>query len=259
MNRTTLAADSIQSAAVQFRVQHLAVPLDIGSDVSRMESPQVAAGDRSICSPPERVEVATSQFTFGHTIAEVSLCAALLLGTGSARQDLTWMTVKRATAARHAADHIHPLMVTTPSRALAVIRTAFPLQISQIAEILGVSRPTIYAWIGDEQQPQPRCQDRLNQIYSLAEFWNNRCNLPAPEKIFESPDSAGVSLIDMLKAASINVATVKNRLEDIVRSVKSSKRLGIVESARLRGFKLPAEGNSTAEFDVITRRPMDES
>ena len=259
MNRTTLATNSIQSAANQFGVQHLAVPNDVGFDVSRMESPQIAFGNRSICSPPEPVGVATDQTKFGRAIAEVSLCAALLLGTGSARQDITWMAVKRATATRHAADHNHPLMVTTPSRALAVIRTAFPLQISQIAEILGVSRPTIYAWIGDEQQPQPRCHDRLKQIYSLAEFWNARCNLPAPEKIFESPDSVGVSLLDMLKATSINVATVQNRLEDFVRTVKSSTRVGIVEAARQRGFKLPVEGNSTAEFDVITRRPMDES
>ena len=259
MNRTMSATDFVENAANQFGVQHLAVPNDVGFDVSRMESPQVAVGNRSICSPPEPVEVATDQTKFGRAIAEVSLCAALLLGTGSARQDITWMPVKRATATRHAADNNHPLMVTTPSRALAVIRTAFPLQISQIAEILGVSRPTVYAWIGDEQQPQPRCQERLKQIYSLAEYWNARSNLPVPASFMIAPDPAGRSLIDMLESEVIHHREVQSRLDALRASQEDVDSTSIAALARKYGINLESNTENIGEFDVITRRPMNEA
>jgi|GEM_PF-2700472 len=208
------------------------------------------------------------QFTYRRTIPEQwrqpmpqtvgTVLLALFIGSGSPPQAYISLNEisppSQIQTSRSAAQQIYPADV---SDILATIRSAFPLQISQIAEILGVSRPTIYAWLNNEQQPQSLT--KLSQIYALAEFWNDRCNLPAPEKTFELPDSVGVSLIDMLKAPSINVATVKNRLEDLVRTVKGSVRLGMVEAARLRGFKLPAGGNNTAEFDVTTRRPMDES
>jgi DNA-binding transcriptional regulator YiaG len=213
----------------------------------------------------------TSQFTYGRTIPEQcwqpmpqtvgTVLLALFIGSGAPPQGnislIEISPLSQIQTARPAAQQIYAADV---SDILATIRTAFPLQISQIAEILGVSRPTVYAWIRDEQQPQPRCQERLNQIYALAEFWNARCNQPVPEKTLELPDSAGVSLIDMLKEEVLNTMALQSRLTGLYTDLRSHpKPERITDLARKYGIDISRNRDNTAEFDVITRRPMDES
>ncbi len=146
------------------------------------------------------------------------------------------------------------------SQSLAVIRAAFSLQISQIAEILDVSRPTIYAWINQEQQPQIRHRDRLKNIFVLAKFWNTKSTVPLGAEVLLAPDAAGATLIDCLKAPEINLDRLKDRLQ----ALHQPESMEIVPSraadlARKYGIALDQNAQNCAEIAVMTRPPMDET
>ena len=259
MNGVAMTSDPVQIAATQFGMQHFATPLDVACGAGGLERPQ-SDGDKS--SPFESLRlgaVAPDLFRFGDTVAQISPCSALFVGTGSFNKDIARPPNPPVIAPHNVMEHQRIPVVADVPHALAVIRTAFPLRISQIAEILGVSRPTIYAWIGEGQRPQPRCQARLNQVYGLAEFWNTRSNLPLPAQALISPDETGTSLLDMLMMEKIDQASIRRRLAELTAAAAAAKRIGLTEDARNRGFNLPQGQPDSVEFDLMTRRPMDES
>lgn len=257
MIETRKISDPIQRTASQFGLQHFAATLDPTTEAGPFGGMETAVGDRSPLPSTEPGGFSGDNFGLARTVARFGLCTALFVGTGSFYKDVGRPPSPSVIAP---ADHGHPSLVTNPAHALAIIRTAFSLQITQIAEILGVSRPTIYAWIGDEQQPQQRCQVRLNQIYSLAEYWNDRSHLPIPASFMIAPDAAGRSLIDMLKSEVIHQREVQSRL-DALRSASQEDvdSTSIAALARKYGINLESNTENIGEFDVITRRPMNEA
>jgi len=150
-----------------------------------------------------------------------------------------------------------PPTMATVADIVAEIRTAFGLPISQLAQVLGVSRPTVYAWLGDEQQPHQRNWDKLRQIQSVAKYWNDLADLPIPEKWLRSPSANGAGILDMLAADTIDASQVEQRLLEAADRLKERKPSWL-EDARKRGFNLSDRGPDSPEFDVLTRRPMDE-
>ncbi len=49
-----------------------------------------------------------------------------------------------------------------------VILSFYNLGKSHLSKIIGVSRPTLYAWIGGESDPDEKNLDKLNQLYTIA-------------------------------------------------------------------------------------------
>ena len=166
---------------------------------------------------------------------------------------------------------VNPALVSQPvrrlapaaasvSECLAVIRTAFSLQISQIAEILQVSRPTIYAWISDERQPHQPNRDRLNDIYALAKFWNTISALPLGAAALLAPDAAGATLFDRLKESEVDLNSAKERLQAMSRQADMQVApLRVADLARKYGIALDLNRLNSSEFDLMTRPPMDET
>lgn len=260
MIETQKISDPIQRTASQFGLQHFAATLEPNTVAGPFGGMETAVGDRSPLPSAEHQGFEGDNFRLARTVARGGLCSALFFGTGSCYKEFNRLPGFYVITSPDQSSHRRPTGVTAPSRCLAVIRAAFPLQILQIAEILVVSRPTIYAWIGGEQQPQSRCQARLNQVYALAEFWNEQSHLPLPVESLISPDQTGISIMDMLKAGSIDTARIKQRLSGLATAVTATpRRMSLVEEARKRGIVFGRMRENTAEFDVITRRPMDES
>lgn len=138
---------------------------------------------------------------------------------------------------------------------LVAVRTAFPLQISQLAKLAGVTRPTIYAWLHGEQRPQERGWERLKQLHALAEFWRSCTPFSLPEKQLTAPGVDGQSIYEQLSAEVIDMQQIENRLAAAAAANKPSW----LENARDRGYRLPGDRPDSPEFDLLTRRSMDES
>jgi hypothetical protein len=65
---------------------------------------------------------------------------------------------------------------------LGTIKAAFGLSISQLAQVLCVQRPTVYAWMDAEakaMQIRSAHKDRIESLYSHAFEWNRLSRLPA--------------------------------------------------------------------------------
>ncbi len=64
------------------------------------------------------------------------------------------------------------------SGAVAAIRSAPSLQIKELATVIGVSRPTIYSWLRDEEKPQPQNRKRIAHLLKFANAWNSMSKVP---------------------------------------------------------------------------------
>lgn len=86
----------------------------------------------------------------------------------------------------------------SPAEQVASIRAAYGLNMTELANLLGVSRPTAYAWLNG-QEPK---DDSLIHIHRLATAISDIEELKTPriDKIIRRPIFAGRSLIDKIKA-----------------------------------------------------------
>ncbi len=80
-----------------------------------------------------------------------------------------------------------PQDVTAPravsrTEMLAAIQNAFALNVTQLAEILNVTRVTVYQWRKEDAAPlKEESRARLQQIYGLATFWRSLAAVPGAQ------------------------------------------------------------------------------
>jgi transcriptional regulator with XRE-family HTH domain len=198
-----------------------------------------------------------NQFLKGSGTGQFSAPENLLIGSGgrlASSGDSIWRAWPNTTTSATGRE-----IPTSTSGLLAAIRAAIPLNLSQIADILGVSRPTVYAWIGDEQKPQSQCIQRLSQIYELAKYWTTISPLPISPTAIALPDENGVSILDLLKAPDIDIDVMKARLKAAAARLSRTSKPDWLTEMRRRGFDLPTTSPDSPEFRLMTRPPMDES
>ncbi len=89
----------------------------------------------------------------------------------------------------------------TPAEHVALIQDTFALKMSELAMILGVSRPTVYAWL-DGQEPKPESIQDIQRISHLAEHLQTT-KIICLDKLIRRPIFNSQSLIDKLKAGEV--------------------------------------------------------
>ena len=87
--------------------------------------------------------------------------------------------------------------VRSPAEHVANIRDGFAISMSDLATILGITRPTAYAWLkGDE--PKPEAIERIQRLSSIADRVK-QMNISRLDKLVHRPLSDGRSLFDVLQ------------------------------------------------------------
>lgn len=85
----------------------------------------------------------------------------------------------------------------SPGSQLEFIRQTLGLNVSDLASALGVSRPTVYAWLeGDE--PSPENYKQIARLKRVADEVD-RLAIPRFEKLLKRPIFDGLSFLDKLK------------------------------------------------------------
>ena len=146
----------------------------------------------------------------------------------------------------------------TVADSIAGIRSAFSLQIKELAQILKVERPTIYAWMKGFALPQQHNQIRLRQIHRLAMQWNRLSDQPTGTGIHEL-DAAGRSVVDYLKENVLPEETIMGRLEAIAVGASTratSRKPRLSELAQKHGIGLKEIREQGEEFDIVTGKPF---
>jgi len=98
--------------------------------------------------------------------------------------------------------HIEPsksnkVDMSSPAEHVANIRDVFAINMSDLASILGVTRPTVYAWL-EGQEPKGEAVIRIQQLSCTADKFK-RENIIRLDKLVHRPILNGRSLLDMLK------------------------------------------------------------
>ncbi|HED12158.1 MAG TPA: hypothetical protein ENI62_00610 [Gammaproteobacteria bacterium] len=142
---------------------------------------------------------------------------------------------------------------------IATIRSALSLQMKELAEAVGVERPTMYSWIKDQNTPQPANRQRLHSIYRFAEQWNKLISTPLG-KALHHVDTEGHSLFDLLRDVPIPTSTIHNRLRMMVQAAKSAPpthSTSVRELARKHNIDLSRVGDSQDDIDLETGKRID--
>ncbi len=137
---------------------------------------------------------------------------------------------------------------------VASIRSSLSLQMKELARVLGVERPTVYAWMRDEAQPQPQNRARLVELHKFASDWNRLSKLPIGPRVRRELGPEGKSLVDLLAETDIDFRSVQTRMKQLSDKnvVNSPEKHGIRAVAALHGMDLSGVRESEAEFDVLT-------
>lgn len=81
---------------------------------------------------------------------------------------------------------------------LAAIQQYLALNVTQLSQALGVTRPTVYAWLKAKADPQPIHLARIQRIYSVARRWRAMSSFPMGQLLTTVVPSSGKSLMDVL-------------------------------------------------------------
>lgn len=105
--------------------------------------------------------------------------------------------------------HIEPAKANqvdtrSPAENVANIRDVFAINMSDLASVLGVTRPTVYAWLAG-QEPKGEAVIRIQKLSRVADQFN-RANIIRLDKLVHRPILNGRSLLDILKTDEDPVA-----------------------------------------------------
>jgi len=126
------------------------------------------------------------------------------MGTGSSlkQRDMleraAYIVPTSSTKHEEIADVAEKITHLTISEQVKLIKDSFSLNMSAMAELLNVSRPTIYAWLKGEP---PKTQENIshtNFVTSQAQIYSE-LNLERPDNFIKRPLFNGESLFSLLK------------------------------------------------------------
>lgn len=140
------------------------------------------------------------------------------------------------------------------SELVAEIRSSLALQIKEFAEVVGVERPTVYAWIKGVSAPQKHNQSRLRQLYRISQAWNRLSTQPVGGMLREV-DESGASVLDHLRKSPIPEETILERFRSIASrssAISPKRRSSLREFARERGINLQGVIEQSDVVDVTT-------
>ena len=194
-----------------------------------------------------------------------SLVQATYCGTGGLLLDGAMQSVTPASGAyivvqapAREATILDPAAATPVdiSRQLAFVRHYLSLNTTDLAKVLLVERPTVYAWLDGRWDPKQENKSRIRKLYQLARSWQEMSRQPIG-KLLREPVGDGTCLLDYLVRNSLEIAAI-NRVLELVRAmaeqeVKTKQLRNVREVAKQRGFKPITSTQEDERFDQATR------
>lgn len=134
--------------------------------------------------------------------------------------------------------------IRSPSEHVANIRDTFALNMSELATVLHITRPTVYAWL-EGQEPKPEAVTQIQQLSRAADEIK-RMKISRFDTLLRRPILNGHSLLDILKAGG-------NPLEALAELKLIAERESQVRLLpKSSGKRLRSLDDVIGEFPVIT-------
>ena len=147
--------------------------------------------------------------------------------------------------------------VVSPGRMLAAIKSEISVTITEMADLLGVERPTLYSWLAEERVPHPSNRKRLNDLYDVAITWRQRKIGPLGN--FRNHRlGTGQTLVSLLKQTPLPLEEIRKGLDvlsAIIEKRKTDRKPTSQELIEKYGIK--ARPNRE-EIDFVTGKRLGE-
>jgi len=145
--------------------------------------------------------------------------------------------------------HVEPSKVNrvdlrSPAEHVANIRDVFSINMSDLASVLGVTRPTVYAWL-EGKEPKGEAVTRIEQLSRTADTFN-RASIIRLDKLVHRPILNGRSLLDILKTDE-DLGVAKATLKTIANKEAQTRR-----EPKGAGKNLRPLDDVLSEFSVTT-------
>ena len=128
---------------------------------------------------------------------------------------------------------------------LAGIRRYLSMNITDMARVLRVGRPSIYSWLRDEARLRTAHWQRLEMIYKSAREWRKISDRPIGERLHR-PLASGVTLLDLLSSRTLDESEISVGFSQIQEMLGRTQRpSSILDVAKKRGLKLTAKRAKT--------------
>lgn len=137
---------------------------------------------------------------------------------------------------------------------IIAIRSLLGLNVSELAAILHVQRPTVYSWQAGTAEPHLENAACLRRAYELAMHWSRLCSEPIGEWVRKPLDQNGLTLVLLLAQDSPNELLIEDALSSIKVRIEEES-LGFVdlsERARKLGYKERSKGKQEASANRET-------
>jgi transcriptional regulator with XRE-family HTH domain len=120
------------------------------------------------------------------------------------------------------------------------IRANLGLNHSQLAELLDVTRKTLYGWLDGDQSPHAANRARLERLERLAEYWAEQSDEPPGDRLKTEIDG-GQSLWAYLADNTQGKAAARCAIRKLARQMRAApKVLSLAERLRQLGFQEPS-------------------
>jgi transcriptional regulator with XRE-family HTH domain len=94
--------------------------------------------------------------------------------------------------------------------AVARVRTALGLNVSELARVLGVERQTVYSWLRGQSQPH---KGNLKRLYALSRLVQAQVGRQLDRQAIRTPGEDGRSLFDLLSDELLEEGAIAQRLQ----------------------------------------------
>lgn len=190
-----------------------------------------------------------------------SLTLAVLIGltggTGAHVQAFAGKPLRPTTfpeRVRGTGSHYYEDTTTTPYTVeqLGDLRSVFGLNVSELAAILRVQRPTVYQWLKGGAL-RPKNAKRLGELHNLAVKYRDK-GLGSVARYLHAPVNDLPSLIELLVADSLDTAAVVAVLERLLerQSRKAQFRSRVSEAVEQHGFEDATKEEQDAHIEQAT-------
>lgn len=147
-------------------------------------------------------------------------------------------------------------LAVSVSEQIAFLKSSLGLRITEIAEIIGVERPTVYGWIEEKFLPQGRNRTRLSRLVDFAERWRSLCvrplgNLARDNKI------DGKTLLELFKSDRLSEKKILRAIEALSQESQATRgekkrRISVADALRRHGISVEENAESDSEINVLS-------
>ena len=125
-------------------------------------------------------------------------------------------TNKYFNASRSSAMTDNNLAVTSlsPAEQIAFVRETLSLNMSQIAELIGVSRPTAYAWLDGRESERGETAGKIMRLAVMVQTIKEK-NIPRVDLLVKRPIFERKSLLDLIKERKYDISCELDELKTI--------------------------------------------